>query len=122
MTFTVYDILILIGVPSLIVLAVQTALIFVLNKYRKKKSTDDDIRLGVQALLRNELLRQGKVFTEDLGYCSLPDKENYDNMYNRYHNLGKNGVMDSLHERVMALPTSRDRHYDVILEPQVNHI
>lgn len=28
-------------------------------------------------------------------------------MYTKYHSLGKNGVMDGIHEKVMALPEEK---------------
>ena len=64
---------------------------------------------GVQALLRDRLI---EIHDE---YCPkneipLHVKDNFDNLYQQYHALGKNGVMDSFHEEVMDLPTTPGAH------------
>jgi len=64
---------------------------------------------GVQALLRDRLIK----IHDD--YCPkneipLHVKDNFDNLYQQYHALGKNGVMDSFHEEVMELPTTPEAH------------
>ena len=76
---------------------------------------DEDVRRqealerGVQALLRDRLI---EIHDE---YCPkneipLHVKDNFDNLYQQYHALGKNGVMDSFHEEVMDLPTTPGAH------------
>ena len=32
-------------------------------------------------------------------------RENFENMYQRYHNLGANGVMDDYYKKFMEIPT-----------------
>ena len=64
---------------------------------------------GVQALLRDRLI---EIHDE---YCPkneipLHVKDNFDNLYQQYHALGKNGVMDSFHEEVMDIPTTPRAH------------
>ena len=64
---------------------------------------------GVQALLRDRLI---EIHDE---YCPKDEiplhvKDNFDNLYQQYHALGKNGVMDSFHEEVMDLPTTPGAH------------
>ena len=61
------------------------------------------LRQGTQAILRDRLV-QGHRYWMDKGAISYTDKENYLNMYNMYHNLGSNGVMDSLVEDIKRLP------------------
>ena len=58
---------------------------------------------ALQALLRNKLY--------EIYECWMPKKfaptdvkENFENLYQRYHTLGKNGVMNGKHEAFMALP------------------
>ena len=58
---------------------------------------------GVQAMLRDRLL-QGYRHYEEKGYADYDDRSNMENMYNAYHNLGKNGVMDSMHDKFLKLP------------------
>ena len=38
------------------------------------------------------------------GWCSRAEKQDYDKLYKRYHNLGQNGVADKYHNYVMNLP------------------
>lgn len=40
------------------------------------------------------------------GYAPLAVKNDFEFIYMGYHNLGKNGVMDGIHERFMKLPDS----------------
>lgn len=64
----------------------------------------DAIQLGVQAILRDRL----RIEYENAihaGYASIPDKDNFENMYKQYHNLGVNGVMDGIRDVYMSLPT-----------------
>lgn len=61
---------------------------------------------GVQALLRDNLIRDYNKYT-DLGYAPIYAKENFENMWTQYHNLGVNGVMDGMHETFIKLPTEK---------------
>ena len=59
---------------------------------------------GVQALLRDRLIQSYNYYM-DKGYAPIYARQNWENMYTQYHNLGENGVMGNLHEMFMALPT-----------------
>jgi len=85
------------------------------SEQRSRELHDEDVRRqealerGVQALLRDRLI---EIHDE---YCPkneipLHVKDNFDNLYQQYHALGKNGVMDSFHEEVMDLPTTPGAH------------
>ena len=85
------------------------------SEQRSRELHDEDVRRqealerGVQALLRDRLI---EIHDE---YCPkneipLHVKDNFDNLYQQYHALGKNGVMDSFHEEVMDLPTTPEAH------------
>ena len=63
----------------------------------------DALMIGVQAMLRDRLL-QGYRHYEEKGYADYDDRSNMENMYNAYHNLGKNGVMDDMQKKFMQLP------------------
>lgn len=84
----------------------------IFNKFMKSsKEYKQDVvngRLALQALLRTELRRYGKIYIAQ-GWIDDADKYDYDNLYNRYHNLGKNGVMDDLYNKVMQLPTVKPK-------------
>lgn len=102
---TVQEILILLAVPSVLFAIYTFIATHLIKKWETKKKENDDVRLGVQALLRNQQISEHRYFQKK-GYATVEEKSNYDNMYQRYHNLGKNGVMDALHEEVMNMPTT----------------
>lgn len=68
------------------------------------KQRTEAISLGVQAILRNNLKKEYETAIVN-GYAPVSDKENFENMYVQYHNLGANGVMDGIRDEYMALPT-----------------
>ena len=67
----------------------------------------EEIRLannrGTQALLRDRLL-QGYHFFMRRGMVTYGEARNYENMYEAYHALGKNGVMDGIFEEFQKIP------------------
>lgn len=83
------------------------------NKRRRKdreelikelKSTDCELKQGVQALLRDRLYElYGKCIRKR--YATIEERNNFINMYKHYHNLGQNGVMDNIKEKFLSLPT-----------------
>lgn len=83
-----------------------TAWGYLYAKVKKNQAENEAIRLGVQALLRNNLLDKYNEYT-DKGYAPIYARENFENMWTQYHNLGKNGVMDDIHDKFMQLPTER---------------
>ena len=60
-----------------------------------KKAMQKDIRRS---------LRQDAALYIRRGWASHQEKTEYDELYWCYHNLGKNGVVDHDHEKVMNLP------------------
>lgn len=60
---------------------------------------------GVQALLRAQLINDYNEWHNKKKYAPIYARDNFDNCYQRYHRLGKNGVMDDIHEKFMRLPT-----------------
>ena len=74
--------------------------------FKRIKENDEKTRavaLGVQALLRDRLIGEYNHYSEK-GYAPIYAKQNFENMWKQYHNLGVNGVMDGLHEKFMELP------------------
>ena len=61
---------------------------FVSTKLKKNKKKDLAIEQGVQALLRNEIIRRYREF-ESKGEISILDKENLEEMFVQYQNLGE---------------------------------
>ena len=68
--------------------------------YKKQKAIEN----GVQALLRNELIRRYREY-EIKGEITILDKENIEHMFNEYKNLGGNGTVKKMYEDLMELDT-----------------
>lgn len=62
------------------------------------------LKLGVQCLLRNEIIRNHDKYTEK-GYCPIYAKEATTRAYKAYHALGGNDVATELYHDILALPT-----------------
>lgn len=62
------------------------------------------IKKGTQASLRNALVQLWEKYSE-LGYAPIWVRDDFENLYKQYHNLGANGVIDDLREKFLALPT-----------------
>lgn len=70
------------------------------SKERKEKAIEE----GLQALLRNELVRRYREY-ETKGELSILDKENIEAMFKQYEILGGNGTVKHLMEELLSLPT-----------------
>lgn len=81
----------------------NVVLYLVQNKGDKK----DNLRKGVCALLRNEIVASHRLYTR-MGYCPYTDKENIKDMYDAYHGLGGNDIATDLKNEILALPYERE--------------
>jgi hypothetical protein len=70
---------------------------------------------GTQALLRDRLL-QGYHFFRRRGMVTYGEARNYENMYEAYHDLGKNGVMDTVYQKFRQIPVKDD----IVVYPDEN--
>lgn len=77
---------------------------FVSTKFKKNKKKDLAIEQGVQALLRNEIIRRYREF-ESKGEISILDQENLDEMFVQYQNLGGNGTVKKMMNDLYELKT-----------------
>lgn len=77
---------------------------------KKQDLRQKAVELGVQALLRDRMLHSYNKYTE-LRYTPIYAKENFENMYKQYHELGGNGVMTQLHTDFMELPTEKEENH-----------
>ena len=64
------------------------------------------LKKGTQATCRNDLEDIFKKAEKD-GYCSNEDKQRFEQTYQAYHSLGKNGVMDAKHAKILGLPDKK---------------
>ena len=81
---------------------------YAIKKMNKKIDEQQAIKLGVQALLRDRIIQAYNVYY-DKGYCPIYARENITAMAKEYFNLGGNGVVINLIEKLNDLPT--DYHF-----------
>lgn len=96
---SVYNWLCLFGIPSLFLIAIK----YLYNRIRENDKKTEAVKLGVQALLRDRLIHEYDKWSERR-YAPIYARENFNNMWKQYHNLGVNGVMDDTHDKFMKLP------------------
>lgn len=91
------------GIVATIILLLFKKLNRKLNDTKKK---DDAIELGIQALLRAQMIADYNHYY-DKGTAPIYARENFENVYQQYKNLGGNGVITDIHSKFMALPTPK---------------
>jgi hypothetical protein len=91
------------GIVAAIILLLFKKLNTKLNETKRK---DDAIELGIQALLRAQMIADYNHYN-DKGTAPIYARENFENVYQQYKNLGGNGVMTDIHSKFMALPTPK---------------
>lgn len=85
---------------------IEAAFIFtssiIVSLYRKYKALNN----GMQALLRSQLY---KIYNEaiDNGYCPMHKKEQAEDIYLSYHELGANGIGTQVYNDIMLMPTKK---------------
>ena len=93
----------IIGLPSLC-----TIITYLWKKVQNNDKKTNAVQLGIQALLRSQMINDYKKWNDE-GYAPIYARENFENCWTHYHNLGANGVMDDIHEKFMNLPTEKNR-------------
>lgn len=71
---------------------------------RSQKKHTNALEIGVQCLLRSEILRCNEKYMQKK-CCPIYEKEALKRAYHAYHTLGGNDVATRLYEEIMALPT-----------------
>lgn len=104
MSLTVSQILSIIGLPSIF-----TVLGWVYKRVKENESQTESVKLGIQALLRNEMIDTYNKWL-DKGFAPIYARESFENCYLQYHNLGANGVMKDIHDKFMTLPTEKHKN------------
>ena len=74
-----------------------------LARMKKNEQRQKALELGVQALLRAEMIEQYEKYKAN-GAAPLYARDNYENMWIQYESLGTNGVMSDIHNKFMNLP------------------
>lgn len=58
---------------------------------------------GVQALLRAQMINDWNKYS-DKGSAPIYARQSFENLWEQYEKLGKNGVMEDLRQKFLALP------------------
>jgi len=69
----------------------------------KEREESEAIKNGIRAVLRDRILQAYNHFSAK-GKIHIEELENISNMYIAYHNLGGNGVVTSIYNRVLKIP------------------
>ena len=97
----------LLGIPTVF----SAAIIAVAANFGKRIKENDKetkaVKLGVQAMLRAQMISEYNK-AKDKGYAPIYAKENFQNMWDNYHNLGANGVMDAIKDEYLAMPNRKE--------------
>lgn len=77
------------------------------RKAEQRNASKEDAELlkkALQALLRSQLY---EIYDQwkPKGWAPKDVKENFENLYQNYHALGQNGVMDTIYRELMGLPS-----------------
>ncbi len=75
----------------------------VVSRIRLGIKKQNAVELGLQSLLRAEIIRQYEKYDEKQ-YCPLYAKEALKREYDSYHALGGNDIATSLFNKTMSLP------------------
>ena len=104
---TAITILQFLGIPAVF----SAAIIAVAANFgRRIKENDKEtkaVKLGVQAMLRAQMISEYNK-AKDKGYAPIYAKDNFQNMWDNYHNLGANGVMDAIKDEYLAMPNRKE--------------
>lgn len=85
-------------------------LVAILSYFLKRISSKikrlDLVEGGMQALLRDRII---VIYNKciDRGYCPIYERENVEKLYTQYHELGGNGTITELMNKIMAMPTEK---------------
>lgn len=102
---TLYQVLSIIGVPSLI----TSVIVYSMGSIRHKIYKEKAIRDGVLAILHNMLYKQGIEHIQN-GEITFGDMKDYEYLYNAYHELGGNGTGTEIFNRVKNLKSKKGEH------------
>lgn len=75
----------------------------IVSRLKLGRKKQDAVELGLQCLLRAEIIRQYEKWSEKK-YCPIYAKEALKRAYDSYHTLGGNDVATGLYEETMELP------------------
>ncbi len=74
-----------------------------------EQTKNEAIAAGVQSLLRDSIVSNYNKYL-DKGYCPIYAKDSIKKIYEAYHNLGGNGVITELYNKVLKMPEQEAEH------------
>lgn len=81
---------------------------YLMSVIKKDKQEKKALRQGMRAILRDRIIQAYNHYL-DKGYCPIYARENITNMYKAYHDLGGNGTITELYNKLMDMPTEPQR-------------
>lgn len=75
----------------------------VMREENEKEQTS--LKNGVQALLRDRIIQSYSHY-EEKGFCPIYARENLEKMHKEYKNLGGNGMIEDLMNKITDMPTN----------------
>ena len=91
-------------VYGIICTALTTAFGCLVKKYKCMMKKQTALELGTQALLRAQIIHIYNKYMEK-EYLPIYERENIEELYIQYKNLGGNGTITKLFEKLCDLPT-----------------
>lgn len=101
---TLYQILSLCGIPSLI----GAIFVSAVNYVKLKNSSYKLIKDGVIAILHNKIYTLGKQYIAQ-EHISVEALDDFEHLYKAYHALGGNGTGSEIYKRVKELPMKQGK-------------
>ena len=94
--------------------AISAVFYFVVKKYKKKHEDDQcknkAVELGVRAILRTQIITTYNKYMER-GSIPIYELDNVNELLKQYKNLGGNGIIIELVEKLMQLPQPNTKHH-----------
>ena len=76
------------------------------SERKKEQQEQEAIREGLRAVLRDRIVQAHNNFSRK-GSIEMEELENISNMYIAYHNLGGNGVVTNVYNRILEIPIAK---------------
>lgn len=91
--------------------ALTASVKYFLKQDKIRKTEQEAIKKGIQALLRDGIINQYNKYM-DKKYIPIYALENVTAMYKEYHALGGNGTITHLYEELLELPTRKGEYVE----------
>lgn len=86
---------------------IMTGLTLAYRRLAEQVKRQKTVEMGIQALLRDRIIQTYNEY-EDKKYCPIYARENVEELYHRYHDLGGNGTITGLIDKLRELPTEKE--------------